>query len=99
MSRTLRRLTCIGVFVAGLGGCAGLTPQQDAAWVAFHECQQGTGSAELQDLLVGGRVHYRTGDGREFGVMKACMEQRGYSCDLGVSIGSRPDTYCYPKAS
>jgi hypothetical protein len=31
--------------------------------------------------------------------MKACMESRGYACDLGVAIGFRPYTYCYPKTS
>jgi hypothetical protein len=31
--------------------------------------------------------------------MKACMESRGYACDLGVAIGFRPYTYCYPRAT
>jgi hypothetical protein len=82
-----------------LAGCAGLTAQQDAGWVAFHACQQGSASAALEDLLVGGRVNYRTQEGVEFSAMKACMERHGYSCDLGLAIGSRPHTHCYPKAS
>jgi len=27
------------------------------------------------------------------------MESRGYACDLGVAIGFRPYTYCYPRAT
>jgi hypothetical protein len=49
--------------------------------------------------LTGGRVHYWTAEGVEFGAMKTCMEQRGYDCDIGVTIGTRPHTYCYPRVS
>jgi hypothetical protein len=43
-------------------------------------------------------VSCRTREGSEFSVMKACMEQRGYHCDLGVAIGARPHTHCHPRA-
>ncbi|HEU4371609.1 MAG TPA: hypothetical protein VFV05_25580 [Methylomirabilota bacterium] len=99
MNRGLARLTCALAVVAGLAGCAGLNPRQDAGWVAFHDCQPVAPSAAMEDLLVSGRVHYRTQEGVEFGLMKACMEGRGYSCDLGLSIGTRPHTHCYPKPS
>ena len=82
-----------------LAACAGLTPQQDAGWVAFHACQPSARSATMEDLLTGGRVHYWTQEGAEFGAMKACMEERGYLCDIGVTIGTRPHTYCYPRVS
>jgi hypothetical protein len=82
-----------------LTACAGLTPQQDAGWVAFHACQPAAPSAALEDLLTTGRVHYWTQEGREFGSMKACMEERGYQCDIGVTIGTRPHTYCHPRTS
>jgi hypothetical protein len=83
---------------AGLAGCAGLSPGQDASWVAFHACQTAAPSAALEDLHPNGRVSYRTREGSEFSVMKACMEQRGYHCDLGVAIGARPHTHCHPRA-
>jgi len=93
------RLACVVMLVTLGAGCAGgLTLQQEAGWVAFHDCQAGVWSAALDDLLVGGRVNYRTQEGLDFSAMKACMERRGYACDLGVTIGSRPQTYCYPKA-
>ena len=98
MINALRRSLCI-VLMASLAGCAGLTPKQDAGWTAFHACQTGMSSAALEDLQQGGRINYRTQEGIEFSTMKACMERQGYSCDLGVMIGSRPQTYCYPKAS
>jgi hypothetical protein len=99
MSDRARRSTRALLVVAALAGCGGLTTRQEAGWVAFHECQQGSASASLEDLLVGGRVNYRTQEGVEFSVMKACMERRGYDCDLGLAIGARPHTHCYPKAS
>jgi hypothetical protein len=94
-----KRLGSIILLAGVLGGCAGLTPNQDAGWVAFHACQPGAPSAAMDDILVTGRVNYRTQEGNEFSAMKACMEARGYRCDLGVTIGSRPQTYCYPGAS
>ena len=97
MSDVVKRLTCVAL-AAAIAGCAGLTPKQEAGWTAFHFCQTGTSSAALEDLQQGGRVNYRTQEGIEFSTMKACMERQGYSCDLGVMIGSRPQTYCYPKA-
>lgn len=99
MSDMLKRLTCGLALAASLAGCGGLTVKQEAGWAAFHDCQQGSNSAALEDLLQGGRVNYRTQDGLEFSLMKACMERRGYDCDLGVSIGARPNTYCYPRTS
>jgi hypothetical protein len=86
------------VLVAGLTGCAGLTVQQERAWRAFHECQPTASSAALEDLSQSGRINYRTQDGVDFGLMKACMEARGYACDLGLSIGARPHTHCYPTS-
>ena len=99
MTETAKRLTCVVLLAAGLVGCGGLTAQQDAGWMAFHQCQQSTSSAALEDLLVTGRVNYRTQEGVDFSTMKTCMQQQGYDCDLGVTIGSRPNTYCYPRAS
>jgi hypothetical protein len=96
MPRALTWTTMLGF---ALAGCAGLTSGQDAGWQAFHACQPTASSAALEDLQQGGRVNYRTQEGVDFSVMKACMERRGYDCDLGVAIGSRPHTYCYPKAS
>jgi hypothetical protein len=93
------RRACAVILAVVLTGCAGLTTQQDAGWTAFHACQTGVASAALEDLLVGGRVNYRTQEGVDFSAMKTCMEARGYACDLGVTIGSRPQTYCYPRAS
>jgi hypothetical protein len=95
----MKRAPWLIILAVGLAGCAGLTTQQDAGWTAFHACQSGVSSAALEDLLVGGRVNYRTQEGVDFSAMKACMEARGYACDLGVTIGSRPHTYCYPRAS
>jgi hypothetical protein len=99
MTLTTRRLTCVVLFAAGLAGCVGLTASQDAGWTAFHQCQQSASSAALEDLHVGGRVNYRTQEGVDFSTMKTCMERHGYDCDLGVTLGSRPNTSCYPKAS
>ena len=99
MRDMLKRLTCVLALAAGLAGCAGLTTKQEAGWDAFHGCQQSSSSAALEDLQQGGRVNYRTQEGVEFSSMKACMERRGYDCDLGVSIGARPNTYCYPRTS
>ena len=99
MTHTTRRLTCVVLVAAGLAGCGGLTASQEAGWTAFHQCQQGVSSAALEDLQVGGRVNYRTQEGVEFSAMKACMQGRGYDCDLGVTIGSRPNTHCYPRPS
>jgi hypothetical protein len=99
MADTARRLTCGVALAASLAGCGGLTAAQDAGWTAFHQCQQSSSSAALEDLLVGGRVNYRTQEGVDFSTMKACMERQGYDCDLGLTIGSRPNTYCYPRAS
>lgn len=97
----MRQLACALMLAAGaLAGCAGLNATQEQGWLAFHDCQRTNGSpAALEDLLVSGRVNYRTQEGSEFSRMKACMEARGYACDLGVAIGSRPHTYCYPKTS
>lgn len=96
----MRRRACALMLVAGaLAGCAGLNAQQEQGWLAFHGCQASASSAALEDLLVSGRVNYRTQEGVEFSAMKACMEARGYVCDLGVAIGSRPHTYCYPRTS
>jgi hypothetical protein len=97
--RALRRLTWAWLLAAAVAGCGGLTAKQESGWVAFHVCQQGSASASLEDLLEGGRVNYRTQEGVEFASMKACMERRGYDCDLGLAIGARPHTHCYPKAS
>jgi hypothetical protein len=99
MSARARHLTTALALVVVLGGCGGLTTQQEAGWAAFHACQQGSAAAALEDLQQGGRVNYRTQEGVEFSVMKACMERRGYDCDLGLAIGARPHTHCYPKAS
>jgi hypothetical protein len=93
-----KRLASVIVLAAALAGCASLTPPQEAGWAAFHACQPSAPSAAMEDLLTTGRVNYRTQEGREFSAMKACMEARGYHCDLGVTIGSRPHTYCHPKA-
>jgi hypothetical protein len=96
----MRRLGCVLVLVAGaLTGCAGLTVQQERGWAAFHDCRQGFASATLEDLTPSGMINYRTQEGIEFAVMKACMEARGYTCDLGLGMGSRPHTYCYPRTS
>jgi hypothetical protein len=99
MTTTPAALTSIAILAAALAGCARLTPSQDAGWQAFHACQQGTSSAALEDLLTSGRVNYRTQEGVEFSTMKACMERHGYACDMGVTLGSRPNTHCYPRAS
>ena len=100
MSRLPTRLMCVVAIAAAVSGCAWrLTAPQDRGWTAFHECQPDSRSAAMEDLLVGGRVHYWTQEGVDFSTMKACMEARGYSCDLGLTIGTRPHTYCYPKAS
>jgi hypothetical protein len=99
VTATQRAVTSVTIVALALAGCAGLTPPQDAGWQAFHACQQSSSSAALEDLQQGGRVNYRTQEGVDFSTMKACMEQRGYTCDLGVTIGSRPNTHCYPKAS
>ena len=99
MRDTMTRLTCGLALAASLAGCGGLTVQQAAGWDAFHACQQGPSSAALEDLQLGGRVNYRTQEGVDFSLMKACMERRGYACDLGMAIGTRPHTYCYPKTS
>jgi hypothetical protein len=98
MSGVPGRVACVLLALAGLAGCAGLGPHQEAGWTAFRACQPAAPSAAMEDLLVGGRVHYRTQEGVEFSAMKACMEQRGYRCDLGLTIGSRPHTYCHPSA-
>ena len=96
-----RRLRCLTLLlIAGLAGCAGLNSRQEQGWVAFHDCRNTAAtSAALEDMLVGGRVNYRTQEGVDFSSMKACMESRGYTCDLGVAIGSRPHTHCYPRNS
>lgn len=99
MSPMLRRLTGAVVIAAALAGCTSLNPIQEAGWVAFHDCQPVAPSAAMEDLLQNGRVNYRTQEGAEFSSMRVCMEQRGYSCDLGLSIGARPNTHCYPKSS
>jgi hypothetical protein len=95
----VRGLAAAVAVAAVLAGCAGLNARQEAGWTAFRDCQPAAPSAAMEDLLQTGRVHYWTQEGAEFGVMKACMEARGYSCDLGVTIGTRPHTYCYPRAS
>ena len=96
-----RRLVGVVVLLAGaLAGCAGLNVAQEQGWLAFHDCQRTAApSAALEDLLEGGRVNYRTQEGVEFSAMKGCMERRGYACDLGVAIGFRPYTRCYPRTS
>jgi hypothetical protein len=99
MSDRMERLARAALLAALLAGCGSLTVQQQAGWVAFHECQQGSASASLEDLLIGGRVNYRTQEGVDFSAMKVCMERRGYDCDLGLAIGARPHTHCYPRAS
>lgn len=97
----MRRRACALMLAAGaLAGCAGLNATQEQGWLAFHDCQRATFSpAALEDLLQSGRVNYRTQEGTDFSSMKACMEARGYACDLGLAIGSRPHTHCYPKPS
>jgi hypothetical protein len=98
VSLTVRRFTRVAVLaVVSLAGCAGLTPGQEQGWTAFHDCQQVAPSAALEDLT--DRVNYRTQEGVDFTAMKACMESRGYVCDLGLSIGFRPNTHCYPRPS
>jgi hypothetical protein len=87
------------VLTLGVAGCAGLTTQQDAAWVAFHACQAAWPTATLEDLHPNGRVHYVTREASEFSLMRACMERHGYQCDLGPTIGSRPQTRCDPRPS
>jgi hypothetical protein len=99
MKTTPRRTIAVVLLAAVVAGCAGLTPAQDAGWRAFHDCQAIAPSAALEDLLQGGRVNYRTQEGVEFSAMKACMEQRGFVCDLGLTIGYRPHTHCYPRTS
>ena len=86
----------LALLAVAVSGCAGLTPQQEAGWVAFHECQAAWPTASMDDLHPDGRVNYVTREGNEFGLMKACMEQRGYRCDLGVTVATRPQTHCYP---
>ena len=81
-----------------LGGCGGLNPKQVQAWDAFHDCRNVAPTASLTELPEDGRVAYRTQEGSEFSNMKACVERRGYECDLGSS-GRSPYTYCYPKGS
>jgi hypothetical protein len=99
MSRTRKRFTSVvSLALVSLVGCAGLTVRQEQGWTAFHDCQQVAPSAALEDL-VADRVNYRTQEGIEFTNMKACMESRGYLCDLGLSIGSRPNTHCYARPS
>jgi hypothetical protein len=99
MRLTLRQCTRVAVLaVVSLAGCAGLSPGQEQGWTAFHDCQQVAPSAALEDLLVD-RVNYRTQEGVDFTAMKACMERRGFVCDLGLSIGFRPNTYCYARPS
>jgi hypothetical protein len=92
-------VTRVIVLAGTLAGCAGLNPQQDVGWTAFHECQPAAPSAMLEDLLQGGRVSYATREGVDFSVMKACMERHGYACDIGSPTGARPHTHCYPKTS
>jgi hypothetical protein len=87
------------VLAATLAGCAGLNPRQDAGWTAFHECQPAAPSAMLEDLQLAGRVGYMTREGVDFSSMKACMEQRGYVCDIATTASGRPHTHCYPKTS
>ena len=96
-----RRLRCLTLLlIVGFAGCAGLNGRQEQGWHAFHDCRNAVAtSAALEDMLVGGRVNYRTQEGVDFSSMKACMESRGYACDLGVTIGSRPHTHCYPRTS
>ena len=99
MSRTTKRFTSVvSLALVSLVGCAGLTGRQEQGWTAFHDCLQVAPSAALEDLL-GDRVNYRTQEGIDFTNMKACMESRGYACDLGLSIGFRPHTHCYPRPS
>ena len=83
----MRRLACAPMLVAGaLAGCAGLNATQERGWLAFHECGRATtSSAALEDLDPGGRINYRTQEGTDFSAMKACMEARGYACDLGLA--------------
>ena len=95
----MRRLAGVALLTGVLTGCAGLNAQQEAGWVAFHDCQAAWPTASMEDLRRDGRVNYVTREGSEFSVMKSCMEQRGYQCDLGLTIGSRPNTHCYPRAS
>ena len=96
----MTRVVALALVTAVLGGCAGLTPQQEAGWTAFHACQAAWPTASLDDLHpTSGRVNYVTREGSEFGDMKACMEQRGYRCDLGVTVATRPQTHCYPGGS
>ena len=87
------------VLVGGLARCASLTPQQDAGWAAFQDCRAGARTAVLEDLFPTGRVGYFTREGVDCNVMKACMEQRGYGCDLHAGLGSAPITHCYPRTS
>jgi hypothetical protein len=98
MSRAVSSAVGMLLIANAASACANLNPAQEAGWAAFHECQQQAWSATLEDLREDGRINYFTQEGREFSVMKACVEQRGYRCDLGVTIGFRPYTHCYPKA-
>ena len=93
------RRTAWLLLVAGLIGCASLTPQQDAGWDAFQGCRVVAHTAVLEDLFVAGRVDYFTREAVDFSSMKTCMEQRGYSCDLYAGRGSAPVTHCYPRTS
>jgi hypothetical protein len=99
MGDMMTRLTCGLALAAIRAGCGGLNVREDAGGAAFHDCEKCSSSAALEELLPGGRVNYRTLEGLEFSSMKACMERRGYDCDLGVTIGARPNTHCYPRTS
>lgn len=92
------RLVGIAVVAIVGAGCAGLNVRQEEGWVAFHQCVISAPTASMEDLSPDGRVNYYTSEGSEFGVMKGCMEERGYRCDLGLTIGARPHTHCYPRA-
>jgi Flp pilus assembly protein protease CpaA len=93
-----RRIASL-VVVAGLVACASLTPQQDAGWTAFQGCRVGAHTAVLEELFVTGRVGYFTREGGDFSLMKVCMEQHGYACDLEAGLSSAPITHCYPRTS
>jgi hypothetical protein len=97
MEAVANRMTALLVPLAALAGCVTFTPEQDAGWTAFHGCHSAAPSAVLEDLFVGGRVGYVTREGVDFSAMKACMEQRGYACDISTEIGSLPVTHCYPR--
>jgi hypothetical protein len=98
----MRRLASVvlagAIGLAGCAGASGLNVAQGEGWAAFQDCRGTVApSAALGELRQSGVVTYETREGSEFSLMKSCMETRGYACDLGVGIGARPNTDCYPR--